>query len=70
MFLYEQLDNEQLPGLTSTSRSYAVLLSGFFRKVGEEDKGRKLAFTFYSDASIFSQVPPKLEEANFHKKNF
>jgi len=27
-------------------------------------------FTFYSNASIFSQVSTKLEEANFHKKFF
>lgn len=38
--------------------------------MGEEDKGRKLTFTFYSNASIFSQVSTKCEEANFHKKIF
>lgn len=60
---------EQLPGLTSTSRPPSVLLMRIIRKAGEEDKGKKLIFTC-SDASVFSQVSTKLEEANFHKKIF
>lgn len=43
---------------------------GILRKVGEADKGRKLLFAFYSNASIFSQVSTELEEANFHEEFF
>lgn len=56
--------------LASPLQAGSVLLMRILRKMREEDKGRKLIFTLYSNASIFNQVSTKLEEANFHKKFF
>lgn len=56
--------------LASPPPAGPVLLMGILRKVGEAVKGRKLLFAFYSNASIFSQVSTKLEEANFHEEFF